>query len=99
MRTISVKPKEYMEFKLGEGETVYRLPLAHCMPLDMTARFSDVNVIKDDDEKAATALNLELEIMRRYLPEIADTLTAEQVGEIFAAWNEENIAAGVNLGE
>ena len=99
MRTINVKPKEFMEFKLGDGETVYRLPLAHCMPLPMSARFSEINAIKDVDEKAAESLKLELEIMREYLPDIADTLTAEQVGEIFTAWNEESLAAGVNLGE
>ncbi|MBQ9020594.1 MAG: hypothetical protein IJ113_01065 [Eggerthellaceae bacterium] len=99
MRTISIKPKEYMEFKLGEGETVYRLPLAHCLPLATTARFSEVNAIKDVDEKAAAALRIEYDMMREYMPDIADTLTAEQVGEIFAAWNDESTAAGANLGE
>ena len=99
MRSISTKPIECMAFRIGDGETVSRLPLAHCRPLATTARFSEVNAIKDVDEKSAAALRIEYDMMREYMPDIADTLTAEQVGEIFAAWNEESLAAGVNLGE
>lgn len=99
MRTISVKPKEYMEFRIGDDETVYRIPLAHCLPLSLAARFSDINAVKDEDERGALAVRAEYEMMREYLPDVADTLTAEQLGEIFVAWNEESTAAGANLGE
>lgn len=99
MKHFNTKKAECFEFTLGDDEKVYAIPYVQYMPLSLTVKLSDVSRIKDEDEKAAAALHAELDITRVYMGDVVDTLTAEQLGEIFAAWNEESAASGAELGE
>lgn len=100
MRDFSAKAPEVMEFTLGGGEHVYSLPLAASMPLDVLRKISRAANVENDEQRAAASIDAELEIIARYLGEdVAQTLTGEQVNEIFAAWAEESEKAGASTGE
>lgn len=94
MRTFGTDAPEFMSFKLGDGETVYQIPLASSMPM------SELNALGKETSKGGdAATDAELALLRKYIGPIADELTAATVLEIFAAWLEESTKQGATLGE
>lgn len=101
MRAFGTDAPDFMAFRLGDGETVYRLPLAHCLPMTVNCRFAEVAAEKDRSVQEAMAQRLQVEILTDYLgAEAVEGITAAQANEIFSAWQEESRkAAGVSAGE
>ena len=94
MRTFGTDAPQFMSFKLGDGDTVYNLPLAASLPMTALLEMGEAAVKGD-----AAALRCQFDLLRRYMGEAADELTAGQVREIFAAWTEESSRQGATPGE
>ena len=94
MRNFANGAPEYMEFTLGDSKKVHRLPLASSLPMSTLIELRDASRLGDTD-----LLRLQVGLLREYMGEVADTLTAAQVMDIYAAWNEESANAGATLGE
>lgn len=99
MRKFATDAPDIMAFTLGDDETVYKMPLPASMPFKFTIALADVAAMDDGDAKNAAALKAEHAILREYIGDAADMLTARQVGEIFGAWNAEAERRGENAGE
>lgn len=94
MRKFGVDAPEFLAFTLGDSEEVYKIPLAASMPMTTLLELSEAAAKGD-----AESMRFQLDLLRRYIGERADDLTAGEVGEIFAAWNEESVGQGATVGE
>ena len=99
MRKFGTDTPEFMTFTLGNSKKVYKLPLAASMPISVAVQFSEIAAISDEDMQNAASSKLQLDILRRYIGDAADDLTAAQVAEIFEAWAEESNKQGATPGE
>ncbi|MBQ6373435.1 MAG: hypothetical protein IJJ45_02990 [Clostridia bacterium] len=93
MRHFGRKTPKYMEFTLGDDETIYKMPLAASMSADMVEKY----------EPAFTAgehrFQAQVDMLRDFLGDIAGTLTSEEIAEILTAWAEESQSQGASVGE
>ena len=94
MRAFGTDAPEFMSFTLGDEETVYKLPLAASLPMSVLLEMGEA-ASKGD----SAAMRCQFDVLRRYMGERADELTAGQVREIFTAWTEESSKQGANPGE
>ena len=83
-----------MAFRLGDDETVYTMPLASSLPMSELLALSDAAAKGGPD-----ILRAQLEMLRKYIGEQADALTAAEVADIFGAWNEESAEDGASASE
>lgn len=93
MRKFGTDKPELLEFQLGDSDKVHSIPLAGSMPADDLIRMSEV---EDNDTEA---FKLEYELLRKYIGDAADNLTAGDVLAIFRAWREESDKQGAEPGE
>ena len=99
MRNFATDKPVMMEFTLGNSKKVYGLPLATSMPVPLLNKMSAISELPKEQQESAS-VSVEYEVLRHYIGDAADTLTASQIGEIFAAWFEESAGeAGVSVGE
>lgn len=99
MRKFGNDAPEFMSFTLGHtGKKVYKMPLAASMPMTIAVRFSEIAALPED-QQGVESIKFQLEVLRRYVGDAADDLTASQVAEIFEAWGEESSEQGASLGE
>lgn len=94
MRKFGNDSPEFLSFQLGDDEKVYKIPLAASMPISVLVGMGDA-AAKGDHE----TMRYQLEVLKRYMGEDADNLTAGQMGEIFSAWVEESNKQGAEPGE
>lgn len=93
MRHFGRKIPQYMEFTLGDDETIYKMPLAASMTADMVAKYEPAFTKGDNRYQA------QVDMLRDFLGDIAGTLTSEEINEILSAWAEESLAQGASVGE
>lgn len=94
MRQFGKDKPELMSFKLGDSEKVYTIPLAASMPA--TQILCMQKAYKEGD---AAALEFQIEMLRKYIGDIADDLTAGDVRDIINAWGVESSKQGAEPGE
>ena len=99
MRKFGTQTPEVMEFTLGNSKKVHRLPLAASMPMATSLRFAEVAAMPDGEAKNLAAARLQFEMLREHIGEAADTLTTDQVAEVFEAWGQLSSEQGADAGE
>lgn len=93
MRHFGRKTPEYMEFTLGDDETIYKMPLAASMSADMVEKYEPAFMAGDRRFRA------QVDMLRDFIGDIAGTLTGDEVAEILTAWAEESQSQGASVGE
>ena len=94
MRKFGTDAPKFMSFQLGDGETVYQLPLVHYLPVDVL-----VDMQRASEKGEAESLAFQVDLLARYMGDVAHSLTVGDVRAIYDAWNEESVSAGANAGE
>ena len=94
MRQFGKDKPELMSFKLGDSEKVYTMPLAASMPATLILQMQ--KSYKADD---ATAFEFQIEMLRKYIGDVVDELTAGDVRDIINAWGIESSKQGAEVGE
>lgn len=93
MRTFGEKSRiQYFEFKLEGDDKIFRIPLAAHMPFNM---LNEMRAAADTDESFPAQVNM----LRKYMGDAVDDLSAGVLSEILTAWGEESINAGATVGE
>ena len=91
MRKFGKSKVEYFEFQLEGDETVYRIPLAAHVP------YSVLNEMRTADED--DRFSVQVKMMRMYMGEVVDTLTAGMLSDIIVAWADACNSEGASVGE
>ena len=94
MRTFGKDSPEFMAFKLGDSEKVYKMPLASSIPMSELLELSEAAA-----KGGSHILRCQLELLRKYIGKKADELTAQDVADIFAAWNDESAGTGASASD
>ena len=94
MRKFGTDKPELMSFTLGDSDKVYTIPLAASMPAVILEEMQDISA-KGEGE----LFRFQLALIRKYIGEAADTLTAGDVRDIINAWAEESVKQGAEVGE
>ena len=97
MLTISTAENKTFDFVIEGSETVYSLPLAMNLPLSELRKVSAIAALPDGEEKNIAAIDMQLNLLEKYMGEVAGTLTGAQVQAIFEGWND--ASGGAELGE
>lgn len=92
MRTIGVKTVGSFEFKLENNDTVYKVPFAADLPYSVLQQIRET--VNTDDRFPA-----QVEMLRKYMGDVVDDLSAGTLSEILTAWGEESMEAGASVGE
>ena len=91
MRTFGENKIEYFEFQLSGAETVYRIPLAAGIPYSILEKMDEA---EDDDR-----FRVQVDMLRKYMGDVVDELSAGVLSDILKAWAEESTGAGASVGE
>lgn len=86
MRVFGNDAPQFFSFQLEGSETVYDIPLAASMP---------TKLIKQIDN----GFGSQVEMLRHYIGDTVDDLTAGTVKEIVTAWMEASKDGGAAVGE
>ena len=92
MRTFGQSAVECFEFRLEGSDTVYRIPLAQDLPLDI---LDDMIETSDTDR----AFHSQVNFLKKYMGDDVGRITVSMLHDIFAAWGEASRKAGASLGE
>ena len=92
MRTFPKSGTSYFEFQLEGEERVYKIPLAADMPM---------TVLNDMYEASNTSDRFmsQVEMLRKYMGDVVDELSAGTLSDILRAWSDESTQAGATVGE
>lgn len=92
MRTFAKSGTSYFEFQLEGEEQVYKIPLAADMPM---------TVLNDMYEASNTGDRFmsQVEMLRKYMGDVVDELSAGTLSDILRAWSDESTRAGASVGE
>lgn len=93
MRKFGKDKPELMKFQLEGSEKVYTMPLASSMPANVLIEMSEIG---DDDTKM---FKFQYELLKRYIGEAVEDLTAGDIGNIMNAWYTESSDQGAEVGE
>lgn len=94
MRKFGKDAPEFMAFTLGDDETVHQLPLAASLPMETLIELQEAS-----EKDGTAALRYQMGLLRRYIGDAADGLTASDVAAIYQAWTEESAEVGAEAGE
>lgn len=94
MRKFGKDKPELMSFTLGNSDKVYTLPLAASMPATLILDMQEA--YKGGD---AEALRFQIEMLRRYIGNVVDELTAGDIRDIINAWSIDSNEQGAEVGE
>lgn len=94
MRKFGKDKPELMSFTLGNSKKVYTIPLAASMPATLILEMQ--KAYKGGD---VAAFEFQLNLLKKYIGEAADELTAGDVRDIFDAWTEDSKEQGAEVGE
>ena len=92
MRQFGIDNKEFFEFKLGDSEEVYKIPLAASMPVNLLLEMQDA----DKNDKG---FEVQLKMLKKYMGDVVDELTANTCADILKAWADESKTQGASVGE
>lgn len=92
MRTFGRELTEYFEFQLEGDDKTYRIPLAAAMPFGVLNRISKAS-------KSEDSLEVQVEMLRKYMGDVVDELPVGVISGILQAWVEESAKAGASVGE
>jgi len=82
MRKFGTDKPDLMKFQLGDSDKVYTIPLAASMPANVLIEMGEV------EDNSTEAFKLQFRLLKRYIGDAADDLTAGDVRDIFEAWRE-----------
>ena len=94
MRKFGTDKPEFMAFTLGDAKKVYKIPLAASMPADAILKLQEAY-----NEGAAAAFRYQLDLLRKYMGDAVEKLTAGDISDIYKAWEEESGTQGAEPGE
>lgn len=83
-----------MAFTMGEAKKVYKMPLAASMPADMILGLQEAY-----QKGSAAAFRYQIEMLRKYIGDAVDKLTAGDIRDIFKAWEQESAEQGAEAEE
>lgn len=93
MRKFGTDKPDLMKFQIGDSDKVYTIPLAASMPASVLIKMSELA------ENDAEAFKFQFELLKKYMGDAADELTATEVRDIIDAWYEESGKNGADPGE
>lgn len=93
MRKFGTDKPELMEFQIGDSGKIYTMPLAASMPANVLIEMSEVS---DNDIET---FKFQYKLLKRYIGEVVDDLTARDIRAIVDAWVEESEKQGAEVGE
>jgi hypothetical protein len=93
MRKFGTDSPELMRFQLGDSDKVYTMPLAASLPSKFLVEMEEI------EDNNVEAFKFQLKVLKTYIGDVADELTAKDIGEIFTAWYEESEKQGADVGE
>lgn len=93
MRKFGKDKPELMKFQIEGSDKVYAIPLAASLP---AADLIEMSEADGDDVKAFKFM---FKLLKRYMGDDADNLTASEISDIIAAWNQESEKQGAEVGE
>lgn len=91
MRTFSKNNTEYFEFQLEGEKKTYRIPIAASMPYSVLKKMREAS----SDEQFPAQVNM----LRKYMGDVVDDLSAGTLSDILRAWSDESREAGASVGE
>jgi len=94
MRTFGKDSPEFMAFQIAGSDDVYKMPLASSLPMSELLELSEAAA-----KGGAHILRYQLDLLRKHIGPKADELTAQDVADIFAAWNEESGKTGASASD
>lgn len=92
MRTFGTKITNFFEFKLEGYDTVYRIPLAPEVPYTILNKLYAESASRE-------SFNKQIEMLRKYMGDVVDELSAATLTDILQAWMEESNSTGITVGE
>ena len=92
MRTFFKSGTSFFEFQLEGEKQVYRIPLAADMPLTVLNEMYEASNTGD-------RFMSQVEMLRKYMGDVVDELSAGTLSDILRAWSEESTKAGASTGE
>ena len=93
MRKFGKDKPELMKFQIGDSKKVYTIPLAASLP---AADLIEMSEAEGDDVKAFKFM---FKLLKRYMGDDADKLTASNIRDIIDAWNQDSEKQGAEVGE
>ena len=94
MRKFGTDKPELMSFTLGDSDKVYKIPLAASMPGSLMLEMKEAY-----EEGDVAAFKFQIELLRRYIGDVVDKLTAGTIRDIIEAWGIESSEQGATPGE
>ena len=92
MRKFGAEARQYFEFQLEGSDKVYQIPLAASMPA------STLLMLQNADRRG-DGFEGQMEMLRRYMGDDAEELTAGTASQILEAWALESTNQGASVGE
>ena len=92
MRTFPKSGTSYFEFQLEGEEQVYKIPLTADMPM---AVLNDMYEASNTGDRFMS----QVEMLRKYMGDVVDELSAGTLSDILRAWSDESTQAGATVGE
>ena len=92
MRTFPKSGTSYFEFQLEGEERVYKIPLAADMPMTV---LNDMYKASNTGDRFMS----QVEMLRKYMGDVVDELSAGILSDILRAWSDESTQAGATVGE
>lgn len=94
MRKFGTDKPDLLQFQLGDSDKVYTIPLAASMPANELIEMGEV------ENNNTEAFKFQYRLLKKYIGDAADTLTAGDVRDIFQAWREASEGEqGADVGE
>ena len=92
MRKFGKDSPEFFVFQLEGSKETYKIPLAASMSS------KDLIPLKKS-ETSPDGLEMEIEVLKKYVGDAIEDLPPKGIGEIMTAWAEESRAQGASVGE
>lgn len=93
MRKFGKDKPELMKFQIEGSDKVYTMPLAASLP---AAYLIEMSEAEGDDVKAFKFM---YKLLKQYMGDDADNLTASELRDITTAWNQDSEKQGAKVGE
>lgn len=92
MRKFSTDAPEFFSFKIDDSDKVYKVPLAASMPAGILLSMQDA-------DQGGDSFRAQMNMLRRYMGDDVDELTAQTISDILQAWAEASKDQGATVGE
>ena len=86
MRKFGTDAPEFFTFLVGDSDKVYKIPLAASMPMKVLLNMGG-------------SFESQVEMLRIYMGDAVDDLTASTLSDILKAWSDESRGVGASVGE